>query len=141
MRYLSDAPLRRRVTAATNKVEAFNGFSKWIGFGNGGVITDNDPVEQEKTVKFNALLTNAVIFHNALDIAEAVRQLQEEGHVIDPEDLAHISPYLTEHIGRFGEYSTHELGLEPEAYDPHLDVDFSPLREQGLTTAGLGRAA
>jgi hypothetical protein len=51
LRYFSDAPLRRRVTAATNKVEAFNGFSQWIGFGNGGVITDNDPVEQEKTAK------------------------------------------------------------------------------------------
>jgi hypothetical protein len=34
----------------------------------------------------------------------------EEGWEIDPEDLAHISPYLTEHINRFGEYSTHELG-------------------------------
>nr|WP_258017937.1 MULTISPECIES: transposase [Streptomyces] len=60
LRFLSAAPLRRRVTAATNKVEAFNGFSQWIGFGNGGVITDNDPVEQEKTAKFHALLTNAV---------------------------------------------------------------------------------
>ncbi|MFJ8936476.1 Tn3 family transposase [Streptomyces sp. NPDC102365] len=52
-RYLSDAPPRRRVTAATNKVEAVNGFSQWIGFGTGGVITDNDPVAQERTVKFN----------------------------------------------------------------------------------------
>ncbi|MBL1102462.1 Tn3 family transposase [Streptomyces coffeae] len=51
LRYLFDAPLRRRVTAATNKVEAFNRFSQWIGFGNGDVITDNDPVEQEKTAK------------------------------------------------------------------------------------------
>ncbi|MET7796413.1 hypothetical protein [Streptomyces decoyicus] len=59
----------------------------------------------------------------------------------DPEDLAHISPYLTEHINRFGEYSTHELGIQPEAYDPKLDVDFTPLREQGLTAAGLGQAA
>ncbi|WP_406278693.1 hypothetical protein [Streptomyces sp. NBC_00191] len=50
---------------------------------------------------------------------------QGEGHAVDPEDLAHISPYLTEHIRRFGEYSTHELDLEPEAYDPHLDVDCS----------------
>lgn len=49
-----------------------------------------------------------MIFHNALDIAEIVRQLQEEGWTIDPEDPAHISPYLTEHIRRFGEYSTHE---------------------------------
>lgn len=52
-----------------------------------------------------------------------------------------ISPYLTEHINRFGEYSTHELGIQPEAYDPKLDVDFTPLREQDLTAAGLGQAA
>ncbi|GGY89559.1 hypothetical protein GCM10010327_20500 [Streptomyces nitrosporeus] len=48
LRYLSDPALRRRVTAATNKTEAFNGFSQWIGFGNRGVIADNDPVEQER---------------------------------------------------------------------------------------------
>ncbi|MFB7558827.1 Tn3 family transposase [Streptomyces brevispora] len=141
LRYLSDAPLRRRVTAATNKVEAFNGFCQWLGFGNGGVIADNDPVEQEKAMKFNALLTNAVVFHNALDIAEIVRQLLEEGWEIDPEELAHISPYLTEHINRFGEYPTHELGIQPEAYDPKLDVDFTPLRDQDLTAAGFGQTA
>ncbi|MFG2526292.1 hypothetical protein [Streptomyces sp. NPDC048527] len=46
-----------------------------------------------------------------------MRQLQQEGYVTAPEDLAHISPHLTEHIRRFGEYSTHELGLVSEAYD------------------------
>ncbi|MGW2786440.1 Tn3 family transposase [Streptomyces populi] len=81
------------------------------------------------------------IFHNALDIAEIVRQLLEEGWEIDLEELAHISPYLTEHINRFGEYSTHEVGIQPEAYDPKLDVDFTPLREQGLIAASLGQAA
>ncbi|QHA07932.1 Tn3 family transposase [Streptomyces broussonetiae] len=141
LRYLSDAPLRRRVTAATNKVEAFNGFSQWIGFGNGGAITDNDPVEQEKTASFNALLANAVIFHSALDIAEIVRQLLEEGWETDPEELAHISPYLTERIRRFGEYSTHELGIQPEAYDPKLDVDFTQLHEQEPAASGFGTAA
>jgi hypothetical protein len=54
LRFLSEAPLRRRVTAATN-IESFNRFSQWVGFGNRGVIADNDPVEQEKTMKFNAL--------------------------------------------------------------------------------------
>ncbi|MFE7614990.1 Tn3 family transposase [Streptomyces sp. NPDC057496] len=141
LRYLSDPALRRRVTAATNKTEAFNGFSQWIGFGNRGVIADNDPVEQEKAMKFNALLTNTVIFHNALDIAEIVRQLLEEGWTIEPEDLAHISPYLTEHINRFGEYSTHELGIHPEAYDPKLDVDFTSLHNQDLAAAGFGQVA
>ncbi|WBO69525.1 hypothetical protein [Streptomyces camelliae] len=37
--------------------------------------------------------------------------------------------------------STHELGIQPEAYDPKLDVGFTPLREQDLTPAGLGQAA
>ncbi|MGY4985607.1 Tn3 family transposase [Streptomyces nigrescens] len=130
------------MTAATNKVESFNRFSQWVGFGNQGVLGDNDPIEQEKAMKFNALLTNAVIFHNALDIAEIVRQLLGEDWEIDPEDLAHISPYLTEHIRRFGEYSTHELGLQPEAYDPHLDVDFSPLRDDDPPAPdGYGQAA
>ncbi|MFB7329449.1 Tn3 family transposase [Streptomyces sp. NPDC056190] len=97
--------------------------------------------EWRDSCRFNALLTNAVIFHNALDIAEIVRQLLEEGWTIEPEDLAHISPYLTEHINRFGEYSTHELGIQPEAYDPKLDVDFAPLREADPAAAGFGQAA
>ncbi|MFJ5675643.1 Tn3 family transposase [Streptomyces sp. NPDC093097] len=58
------------MTAATNKVESLNRFSQWVGFGNRGVIADSDPAEQEKAMKFNALLTNAVILHHALDIAE-----------------------------------------------------------------------
>ncbi|MGW1116437.1 hypothetical protein ACWD5B_04900 [Streptomyces tanashiensis] len=41
----------------------------------------------------------------------------------------------------FGEHGTHELGTQPEAYDPKLDVDFTPLREQDLTSTGLGQAA
>ncbi|MFB7215320.1 Tn3 family transposase [Streptomyces sp. NPDC056255] len=105
----------------------------------GGVITDNDPVEQERTAKFNALLTNAVTFHNAPDISEIVRRLQEKGHVVDPEDLAQISPYMTGHIRRFGEYSTHELRLEPEAYNPYLHVDFSLLCGDAPRAAGFGR--
>ncbi|MFE3906438.1 Tn3 family transposase [Streptomyces sp. NPDC059153] len=80
-----------------------------------------------------------MIFHNAPGIAEIVRQLQEEGYAVAPEDLAHISPYLTEHIRRFGEYSTHELGLGPEAYD----FDFSALagRAGARLAAAVARTA
>ncbi|MFE7216890.1 Tn3 family transposase [Streptomyces sp. NPDC057611] len=138
---ISFATQNWRKAACDKTRPSFNRFSQWVGFGNRGVIADNDPVEQEKAMKFNALLTNAVIFHNALDIAEIVRQLLEEGWTIEPEDLAHISPYLTEHINRFGEYSTHELGIQPEAYDPKLDVDFAPLREADPAAAGFGQAA
>ncbi|GAB2873501.1 hypothetical protein [Streptomyces mayteni] len=55
--------------------------------------------------------------------------------------VARISPYLTEHINRFREYSTHELGIQPGAYDPKLIVDFTPLHRQDPTAADLGQAA
>jgi TnpA family transposase len=36
LRYLADPQLRTRITAATNKVESYNGFSHWLAFGNNG---------------------------------------------------------------------------------------------------------
>lgn len=104
-------------------------------FGQRGTVAANDPVEQEKDVKFTSLLANLVIFHNTVDIADVVRKLQTEGWVIDPLDLAQISPYLIEHINRFDAYSTHEIGITPEDYDTHLDVDFSVLEEEQAPAA------
>ncbi|MEV6158536.1 Tn3 family transposase [Nonomuraea sp. NPDC052129] len=68
LRYLADPALRARITAVSNKVESYNGLSKWLGFG--GVLADNDPEEQEKLIKFNTLLASLVVFHNTLDISE-----------------------------------------------------------------------
>ena len=65
LRYLADPWLRARITAATNKVESYHGFTQWLSFGNNGVLADNDPEEQEKLIKLNTLLANLVIFHTA----------------------------------------------------------------------------
>lgn len=59
----------------------------------------------------------------------------KQGWIIDPLDLARISPYLTEHVSRFGAYSTHETGITPEDYDIRLDVDFSVLEDDQAPTA------
>src|SRR5260370_20759854 len=56
LRYLSDPQLRRRTTAATNKVESYNHFVSWCRFDNRGIIADNDPQAQEKISKFATLL-------------------------------------------------------------------------------------
>jgi TnpA family transposase len=117
-RYLADPALRARVGAATNKVESYNGFAAWLSFGNNGVLADNDPAEQEKLIKFNTLLANLVIFHNALDIMDAVRGLVAEGWRITANQLAALSPYTRAHISRFGAYATDELTHQPEAFNP-----------------------
>jgi TnpA family transposase len=122
LRFLSDAQLRTRTTAATNKVESYNHFVSWCRFGNRGIIADNDPDEQEKVIKFATLLANCVIFHTVVDMTAVIRDLIAEGWTITAEDLAVLSPYLTAHIQRFGVYSTDEVTLAPGAYDAHLDV-------------------
>ena len=122
LRYISDPMLRERVTAATNKVEAYNGYTGWLRFGNAGVIADNDPAEQEKTIKFNQLLANCAIFHTTLDMTTAIRDLQADGWSVTTDDLAVISPYLTETIKRFGDYPTDELSISPDAFDSHLEL-------------------
>jgi TnpA family transposase len=129
LRYLGDVGLRR-VTAVTNKVEAYNGFADWLRFGNGGVIAENDPAEQEKTIKFSSLLANRVIFHTALDMTDIVRDLLAEGWEITAADIAQLSPYITEHISRFGVYATDVLRLRPKAFDAALaDIDFQALEQ------------
>jgi TnpA family transposase len=38
LQYISDEELRSTIQSATNKSEAFNGFTKWLSFGGKGVI-------------------------------------------------------------------------------------------------------
>ena len=125
LRYLADPQLRARITAATNKVESYNGFSHWLAFGNNGVLADNDPAEQEKLIKLNTLLANLVIFHNALDIMDVVREPGRRGlaHHRRPARRAVAVPARPHQ--RFGAYATDEITLTPDAYDAHLGVDLA----------------
>jgi TnpA family transposase len=131
LRYLSEPGLREGITAITNRAESFHNFSKWLSFGNAGVLADNAPEMMEKLVKFNELLANCVIFHTALDMTRVLNGLRAEGHSVHPEDVAALSPYLTHHIRRFGDYV---LDLSPPSDPPpaHLDLEE---REPGASPA------
>lgn len=104
LEYISDLKLRQKITAATNKVEAYHGFSKWFFFGGDSIINSNDREEMEKRIKYNDLVANAVIFQNVVDLTNILQQLKREGYLLDKEDVSALSPYLTLHIKRFGDY-------------------------------------
>ena len=122
LRFLADAQLREQITAITNKAEAFHGFSAWLRFG-GEAIGRNDPDYQEKIIKFNELLANCVIYSNACDITAAANALAGDGHPIDADDLATISPYITHTIRRFGDWV---LDLSPPEAVPVTTLDLVP---------------
>jgi TnpA family transposase len=104
LEYISDRSLRREITACTNIVEGYNHFLDWIFFGKEGIITENDPEQQEKRVKYLDLVASAVILHNAVDLSVVIQQLTAEGVKIDRAMLATLSPYLTGHLKRYGDF-------------------------------------
>jgi DNA invertase Pin-like site-specific DNA recombinase len=60
--------------------------------------------ELEKKMKFKELLANSLILQNAADMTEVLHSLAREGYEIRREHLAQLSPYLTGHVKRFGDY-------------------------------------
>jgi TnpA family transposase len=104
LEYISDRSLRQEITACTNVVEGYNHFLDWIFFGKQGIITENDPEEQEKRIKYLDLVASAVILHNAVDISLVIQELNAEGVKIDRSMLATLSPYLTRHLKRYGDF-------------------------------------
>jgi hypothetical protein len=88
LEYLSSAELREQITASTNKVEAYHRFAKWLFFGGERLLLEIHPDEQEKRLKYNHLLTNAVAIQNVIDLTRAVRALIADGYQLKHEDLA-----------------------------------------------------
>ena len=57
-----------------------------------------------KRLKFNQILADALVLQNAADMTIVLRSLADEGYPLRREDVAQLSPYLTGHVKRFGDY-------------------------------------
>lgn len=114
LQYISNVELRTTIQKSTNKSESFNGFTKWLFFGGEGVIAENDREEQRKIVKYNHLIANCVIFYNVYNMSIAIQDLIKKGYYIDSNILSFLSPYINQHINRFGRYSLDKEKSAPE---------------------------
>jgi TnpA family transposase len=105
LEYISNVALRENITATTNKVEQYNQLCDWASFGSLELVASNDEDEMEKAVKYNDIITNSIILQNIIDMSNVIHQLTQEGAEIREDDIASVSPYITEHIKRFGDYT------------------------------------
>ena len=121
LEYLGDPQLRRIIQSATNKSENFNKFAKWLAFGGDGTITENHRDKQRKLIKYNHLVANCVIFHNVQAMTGILHELTDEGIIYGSEVLSRLSPYLTEHINRFGNYTLNLNRMRPS---PRYEMPF-----------------
>lgn len=104
LRYISESELRQSIRAETTKVESYNDFLDWIGFG-GPIIKSGDPEEQLKQVKYMDLVANAVMLNNVVDMTEVLTDMITEGEIVTERQVSRLSPYRREHIRRFGQYA------------------------------------
>lgn len=119
MNYIGDEELRSTIQAATNKSEGFNCFTKWVLFGGNGIIAENNRDEQRKIIKYNHLISNCIIFYNVFYITQILQELILEGYEIEEDTIAALSPYITQHINRFGRYNL-DLNRKPPNIDYKL---------------------
>lgn len=77
----------------------------------------------EKRIKYNDLVANACIFQNVVDLTDILQQLKREGYLLDKEDVSALSPYLTLHIKRFGDYLI-DFSQVPPSLDENMTLAF-----------------
>lgn len=120
LNWISDLELRRVTLGAMNKSERFNQFTQWVAFG-GNLLEENNRDEQRKLIKYNHLVANCLIFYNVCMMTRSLHKLSQEGFQLGAETLSRLSPYLTGHVNRFGEYRL-ELNRQTIAIDYQLPI-------------------
>lgn len=124
LQYMDDAGSRSTIQSATNKSEAFNGFTKWLFFSGGGIITENDREKQRKIIKYNHLVANCLIFYNVFSLSRILDDYIQDRYEYDEELISYLIPYITVHVNRFGKYSI-DFNRKP----PQLPFDLASRNE------------
>jgi TnpA family transposase len=91
LKFLSDVRLREVIHRSTNKAEEYHSLEDWITFAFRGIIFDNVYEEQEKRIKYTALIANCVMLDNTLEISVALNTLAKEGCIPTIDELAALS--------------------------------------------------
>ena len=50
------------------------------------------------------ILANAIMLHNVVDLTMVLNQMVAEGYRVTEQFVKRLSPYITSHIKRFGQY-------------------------------------
>jgi Tn3 transposase DDE domain len=98
----------------------------WIALG-GSILKSGDPVEQVKQIKYMNLVANAVMLHNVVDLTEVLINMDLEKHTITKELVSRLSPYMREHIRRFGPYVLNMEEQLPPIQSPSLYSNYRPV--------------
>jgi TnpA family transposase len=118
--WYSDPALPRRCQAGLNKGEAAHQLKRAMFFHERGEIRDRSFESQAFRASGLNLVVSAIVHWNTVYLGRAVDHLRQQGRIIRPEVLKHVSPLSWEHINLTGTYAWGEK--------PTLIDGFRPLR-------------
>ncbi len=103
--YLLKPRLRKKVNKQLNKGEQLHNLRIYLRFGGDGFVRKQQETEQQVSARSLNLLSNIVMVWNTVYIQQIIKELQNEGHVVNEQDFERISPAPFEHINRLGKYN------------------------------------
>ena len=105
LRWFTDEAFRRRIGRQLNRGESLNGLRRFLFFANRGEISHQHKEDQTTQAHCHTLLTNACILWTTIYLGHAITAHQNEGHPVEDQHLAHISPARFQHINPYGTYN------------------------------------
>ena len=106
--YIDDRLLRKHVTKALNRGEAYHRLKKAIAHVNGGRLRVNSELEQHIIHECTRLISNAIIYFNA-DLLSKLTENKTVGLKLTTEEARKISPVAWQHINLYGRFEFNDL--------------------------------
>lgn len=104
LRWYADETNRRRINRQLNKGEALHSLRSHLCYANQGEVRGQTDEQLRNQVGCLNLVTNAIIIWNTVYMKRVVQQLQQQGQVVQDENLMHLWPTRHAHINVYGKY-------------------------------------
>lgn len=104
LRTAGSEEFRRIQARELNKGEASNDLSRFLFFGQEGALRGREFGDQAQSFSALAVLHNAVVAWNMIEVEGVVARLRAAGHDLPDEVLGLTTPLLRKHINPFGRY-------------------------------------
>ena len=105
LNYIDQEAYRRRILTQLNRGESRNGLARATFHGQRGEIRKRYREGQEDQLGALGLVVNSMVLWNTIYMNEALEHLRADGHTVNPEDVARLSPMEHGHINFLGTYS------------------------------------
>ena len=104
LNYVDDEAYRRRILTQLNRGEGRHSLSRAVFYGRRGEVHQRYREGQEEQLGALGLVVNAIVLWNTYYMDAALNHLRLGQMIINPEDIARLSPLGYEHINMLGRY-------------------------------------